>query len=195
MGRHLEHARAFVFENGGDHEVYLSSADWMPRNLYKRVELLFPVKDEACKKAVENVLRLQLHDNEKCRVRLPNGAYTIQESEGASINAQELLLNDVEAVFRGDVTPETLEAAYAEALPPVEEPAPAEPQADLAEEKKPAKAKTTRKPRTAGKSTTAKKTAGKKPVASKGRSAAGRKPAAQGRKSAARTKKAEENSK
>ncbi|MBP3541919.1 MAG: polyphosphate kinase 1 [Clostridia bacterium] len=195
VGRHLEHARAFVFENGGDHEVYLSSADWMPRNLYKRVELLFPVKDEACKKAVENVLRLQLHDNEKCRVRLPNGAYTIQESEGASINAQELLLNDVEAVFRGDVTPETLEAAYAEALPPVEEPAPAEPQADLAEEKKPAKAKTTRKPRTAGKSTTAKKTAGKKPVASKGRSAAGRKPAAQGRKSAARTKKAEENSK
>ena len=45
VGRNLEHARAFVFENGGQREVYLSSADWMPRNLYRRVELMFPVKD------------------------------------------------------------------------------------------------------------------------------------------------------
>ena len=46
VDRYLEHSRAFVFKNGGDTEVYLSSADWMPRNLDKRVELMFPVVDE-----------------------------------------------------------------------------------------------------------------------------------------------------
>ena len=82
--------RAFVFENGGDREVYLSSADWMPRNLYRRVELMFPVKDERCRRAVENVLRLQLMDNEKCRVRLPGGAYVLPELNGAEeINARK----------------------------------------------------------------------------------------------------------
>ena len=102
VGRHLEHARAFVFENGGDREVYLSSADWMPRNLYRRVELMFPVKDECCRRAVENVLRLQLMDNEKCRVRLPGGAYVLPELNGAEeINAQEIMLRDIDGVFDG----------------------------------------------------------------------------------------------
>lgn len=102
VGRHLEHARAFVFENGGDREVYLSSADWMPRNLYRRVELMFPVKDERCRRAVENVLRLQLMDNEKCRVRLPGGAYVLPELNGAEeINAQEIMLRDIDGVFDG----------------------------------------------------------------------------------------------
>ena len=101
VGRHLEHARAFVFENGGEHEVYLSSADWMPRNLYKRVELMFPVKDEACRRAVENVLALQWNDTEKCRHRGPDGAYTLEPRHERGLNAQETLLRDVEGVFNG----------------------------------------------------------------------------------------------
>ena len=45
VGRFLEHSRIFHFANGGEEEVYLSSADWMPRNLYERVEVMFPLKD------------------------------------------------------------------------------------------------------------------------------------------------------
>ena len=102
VGRNLEHARAFRFENGGNAEVYLSSADWMPRNLYRRVELMFPVKDEACKQAVENVLRLQLCDNQQLRVRLPDGSYSLLEDEAAApVDAQDVLLKDVMAVFEG----------------------------------------------------------------------------------------------
>ena len=101
VGRNLEHARAFRFENAGQPEVYLSSADWMPRNLYKRVELMFPVKDEACKQAVENVLYLQLKDNQQLRVRLPDGSYSLKEEEASAIDAQDILLHQVQAVFDG----------------------------------------------------------------------------------------------
>lgn len=208
VGRHLEHARAFVFENAGKPEVYMSSADWMPRNLYKRVELLFPVKDEKCKNAVINVLKLQLSDDEKLRVRLPNGAYTIQEKEGLSINAQELLLSDVEAVFSGEtlrieaekarVYEEKLAEAKAAAEKAAKEAAEQEAmkaQAKAAKTAKPAasKAKTARKPRSTGAGSTAKKTAAGKKPAAKSRAAAGKKTASTGRKTASRTKKAEES--
>ena len=101
VGRNLEHARAFRFENGGEPEVYLSSADWMPRNLYKRVELMFPVKNEACMQAVENVLRLQLSDNQQLRVRLPDGSYSLCEEEAPAVDAQDVLLHQVMDVFEG----------------------------------------------------------------------------------------------
>ena len=100
VGRHLEHVRAFRFENGGTPEVYLSSADWMPRNLDKRVELMFPVKDNACRRAVENVLTLQLEDNQKSWVMLSDGTYIRREAGGAeAVNAQNTLLDHVESVF------------------------------------------------------------------------------------------------
>lgn len=65
VGNFLEHARIFYFENGGNWEVYMASADWMPRNLDKRVEIMFPVEDEELKKKVLHVLEIQLADNEK----------------------------------------------------------------------------------------------------------------------------------
>lgn len=101
VGRNLEHARAFVFENGGQREVYLSSADWMPRNLYRRVELMFPVKDVALARAVEHVLYLQWNDTEKARRRLADGAYLLSPRHADGLNAQETLLRDVEGVFAG----------------------------------------------------------------------------------------------
>ena len=67
VDRHLEHARAYVFGNGGDPLVYLSSADWMYRNLNRRVEVAFPVRDPECKRDVLRVLGLQLSDNVKGR--------------------------------------------------------------------------------------------------------------------------------
>ena len=101
VGRHLEHARAFAFENGGEREIYFSSADWMPRNLNKRVELMFPIKDGEIKRAVENVLALQWNDTEKCRHRLADGEYTLSPRHVDGLNAQETLLSDLEGVFEG----------------------------------------------------------------------------------------------
>jgi polyphosphate kinase len=102
VGRYLEHARIFRFENGGQPETYLSSADWMPRNLVKRVELMFPLKDEACKNAVDQLLALQLMDNRKSWSLRRDGEYQRKQRDGAApVNAQEILLNDVQAVFSG----------------------------------------------------------------------------------------------
>lgn len=103
VGRHLEHARAFWFANGGEDEVYLSSADWMPRNLYRREELMFPVKDAACRQAVQNVLTLQWNDTQKCRYCDADGVYAMHPRGEDGINAQEMLLEDVWGVFEGRV--------------------------------------------------------------------------------------------
>ena len=103
VGRHLEHARAFLFENGGNHEVYLASADWMPRNLSRRAELMFPVKDPACRQAIENVLTLQWNDTQKCRHRNPDGSDELVPLREGGLNAQEVLLANIRGVFEGTV--------------------------------------------------------------------------------------------
>lgn len=61
----LEHARVFVFLNNGDHKVYMGSADWMKRNLRRRIECIFPVYDHDAKKELLDVLNIQLSDNVK----------------------------------------------------------------------------------------------------------------------------------
>ena len=69
VDRYLEHARVFVFLNNGDHKVYLGSADWMKRNLRRRVECVFPLYDPELKKELLSVLNIQLSDNVKaCEV-------------------------------------------------------------------------------------------------------------------------------
>lgn len=76
VGRFLEHSRIFYFENGGEPEVYLGSADWMPRNLYERVEVMFPLKDPALRRRVfEEMLENYLRDNSKARVLRSDGSY------------------------------------------------------------------------------------------------------------------------
>lgn len=73
VGDYLEHARIFYFYDDGREEVYMGSADWMPRNLDKRVEITFPVEDEDLKKQVIGILKLQLEDTLKAHMLLPNG--------------------------------------------------------------------------------------------------------------------------
>jgi polyphosphate kinase len=68
VDRFLEHARVFVFHNGGNPEIYMASADWMNRNLERRIELGFPVYDEEIKREVLEILDLQLKDNTKARI-------------------------------------------------------------------------------------------------------------------------------
>ena len=75
VGRFLEHARIYYFKNGGEEEVLLGSSDMMPRNLEKRVELLFSVPDITMKAAILRILDIHLKDNAKARRLLPNGTY------------------------------------------------------------------------------------------------------------------------
>jgi polyphosphate kinase len=76
VDRFLEHARVYYFHNGGDDEVYLASADWMTRNLDKRIELMFPVEQEDHRKTVLAALRAMFRDNVKARRLGPDGVYT-----------------------------------------------------------------------------------------------------------------------
>lgn len=75
VGRFLEHSRVVWFRNGGQHEVYLSSADWMPRNLDRRIELLFPMESEQHRAYVEAMLDIELQDNSRARELRPDGFY------------------------------------------------------------------------------------------------------------------------
>jgi polyphosphate kinase len=75
VDRFLEHARIFYFRNGGDEEVYLSSADWMPRNLDRRIELLFPVESKETRQKVLSALEAMFQDNVKARRLQPDGSY------------------------------------------------------------------------------------------------------------------------
>ncbi len=94
VGRFLEHSRIYYFYNNGTEDVYLSSADWMPRNLYRRVEAAFPVIDPSIKEYLIKVLTIQLKDNIKARVLLPSGEYicSVPKDKEKHINAQEWLI-------------------------------------------------------------------------------------------------------
>ena len=75
VDRFLEHARIYYFRNGGDEEIYLASADWMTRNLDRRVELMFPVENDAHKKTLHSALTAMFRDNVKARRLGPDGVY------------------------------------------------------------------------------------------------------------------------
>lgn len=75
VGRFLEHSRIFYFRNGGAEELYLSSADWMPRNLERRVELMFPVPDPEARDRVLSILQAYFRDTVKARILLPSGEW------------------------------------------------------------------------------------------------------------------------
>ncbi|NBH83921.1 RNA degradosome polyphosphate kinase [bacterium C-53] len=82
VGNFLEHSRIFYFYNGGKEEFYLGSADWMPRNLERRVEILFPIEGEALKQDVMHILETQLADNVKARILQPDGTYVKMDKRG-----------------------------------------------------------------------------------------------------------------
>ncbi len=121
VGRFLEHSRIYYFSNGGEEEIYMGSADWMPRNLYERVEVLVPLRDELLRERVRReILDAYLADNLKARILLRDetyirawqpvhGARRRNPPTGASaFNAQEFLINVAEgrppAALPPDVT-------------------------------------------------------------------------------------------
>ena len=94
VGRYLEHSRIYSFANGGKPEVYCGSADWMPRNLYERCEVLFPVYDPALAERLrDEILAAYLKDNVKARLLQADGKYVRAPRTGEPFNAQEHLMH------------------------------------------------------------------------------------------------------
>jgi len=92
IGRFLEHSRAYYFKNGGKEELYLGSADIMPRNLDDRVETLFPVLDKSLLKAVMADFEILLSDNVKAWKMCADGTYSKLENDAPKVNSQALFL-------------------------------------------------------------------------------------------------------
>lgn len=90
VGNFLEHSRIFYFWNDGNTEVYMGSADWMPRNLDRRVEIIFPVLEEEMKEKALHILEVELVDNVKARVMQADGTYEKLDKRGkVLVNSQE----------------------------------------------------------------------------------------------------------
>lgn len=94
IGRFLEHHRLFYFRHGGSDRVFLSSADWMPRNLNERVELMIPIEDKDHKERIRSILDLYLRDNQKAHVMRADGSYRKLVSKDDRISAQEVLMKE-----------------------------------------------------------------------------------------------------
>jgi polyphosphate kinase len=114
VGRMLEHSRIFYFQNGGEEEVYLGSADWMPRNLYERVEVMFPIKDPLLRERVRReILESYLADTLKARLLQKDGTYVrTWQAQGkrkpaGGFSAQDFLIGLAE----GKQSPEGIPAA------------------------------------------------------------------------------------
>ena len=104
VGNFLEHARIFYFENGGSPEVYMGSADWMPRNLDKRVEIMFPVEDPVLKEQVIHILKVQLEDNVKAHILQPDGTYEKIDKRGkVLVTAQQQFCEEAIAMAKAAV--------------------------------------------------------------------------------------------
>lgn len=93
VGQFLEHSRIFYFENGGKPEIYCGSADWMPRNLERRVEILFPIEDDELKKKAFHILEGELRDTMKASIMLADGTYETVDRRGKeSYSSQDVFV-------------------------------------------------------------------------------------------------------
>ncbi|MGA7857757.1 MAG: polyphosphate kinase 1, partial [Terracidiphilus sp.] len=109
VGRFLEHSRIFHFANGGDDEIYIGSADWMPRNLFERCEVAFPIRDAAARARIhDEILPAYLADTIKARLQQPDGTYLRASKalrDPRAFSAQEFLMNLAEGKADLDAIP------------------------------------------------------------------------------------------
>ncbi len=102
VGRFLEHSRVFWFANGGCEELYIGSADWMPRNLNDRVELMVPVEEPELMARLKKMLDIELADNQKAHVMQPDGTWTKTIAPDHKICAQDIFLKIAEERDSGE---------------------------------------------------------------------------------------------
>jgi polyphosphate kinase len=105
VDRFLEHARAFYFYNGGAEEAYLSSADWMSRNLERRVELMFPIEQKDLKKRVLSILKTCCEDTSKAHILTSSGTYEAPRTGTKKLNRSQRIFYE-KAVEAAGQTPE-----------------------------------------------------------------------------------------
>lgn len=105
VGRQLEHSRIFCFANGGEEQLYLSSADWMPRNLNDRVELFFPVETEEHIHRIKALLDLYLRDNVGAHMMQSNGSYRRVRNKLEPVSAQSTLYEMAQLAVTADKLP------------------------------------------------------------------------------------------
>lgn len=103
VGNYLEHARIFYFENDGKPEYYCASADWMPRNLDRRVEILFPVEKPCLQEKLQDILDCQMRDNVKASMLQPDGSYEKVDMRGReAFNAQLHFCHQAKAAAKAE---------------------------------------------------------------------------------------------
>ena len=105
VGRQLEHSRIFWFANGGEEQLYLSSADWMPRNLNDRVELFFPIETEEHIQRIKGLLDLYLRDNVGAHMMQSNGTYRRVRNKLEPMSVQSTLYEMAQLAAAGDKLP------------------------------------------------------------------------------------------
>ncbi|MCI7794865.1 MAG: polyphosphate kinase 1, partial [Lachnospiraceae bacterium] len=104
VGEFLEHARIFIFENDGSEEIYMGSADWMPRNLDRRVEIMFPVIRPELKERIRRYMELELEDNLKAHVLMPDGTYEKPDRRGKlPVSSQKALCEMAMEAARAEI--------------------------------------------------------------------------------------------
>jgi polyphosphate kinase len=108
VGRFLEHSRIFYFANGGADEIYCGSADWMPRNLFERCEVVFPIRDAQIRHRIRNeILAAYLADTAKSRMETAEGAYPrVRAPQGKCFSAQDFFIRVAEGRDSPDSIPE-----------------------------------------------------------------------------------------
>ena len=115
VGRFLEHSRIFHFANGGNDEIYIGSADWMPRNLFERCEVVFPVRDAAARARIQDeILAAYLADTIKARLQQPDGSYLRASKiykDAPAFSSQEFLLQLAEGKTEPGAIPSPRRAA------------------------------------------------------------------------------------
>jgi polyphosphate kinase len=99
VGRFLEHSRIFYFANGGEDEIYCGSADWMPRNLFERCEVVFPIRDAQIRNRIRNeILAAYLADTAKSRMETADRRLSrvVRAPEGKRFSAQDFFIRVAE---------------------------------------------------------------------------------------------------
>ncbi len=101
-GRFLEHSRIFMFNNGGKEDIYLASADWMPRNLDRRVELMFPIEDPDCRARIKEILEVELNDTIRANYLYSDGNYHKLDLRGkVKLDSQQELIRLADEAVAG----------------------------------------------------------------------------------------------